>query len=262
MAPDRGDRSRQHCVICLDRIRSRKHGCKIIPCGHNAFHFASCLRVWIMNTRPDALCPLCKVPIESVLYRILNDDQYREFQVKAPMVPTDDDQNDMGKSVIDSVRHQTTTTTPSIRGYKRRKYISDHKLRVLHIGSNRFSRYREISKSWLIRSKLTSAAPHTMREDTELTSRASAFLRRELLVYPYLDPGQAEFLRHYILSILKTVDVQSSSAESLIAEFIGVEDAQHLCHELHGFLRSGMSIRMYDSSPLVQYSDTQLPPLE
>ena len=53
-------------------------------------------------------------------------------------------------------------------------------------------------------------------------------------------PSRAEFLREYIIFILKSVDLQdhAGEAEEAIRRFLGQENTRHLLHELKAWLRS------------------------
>jgi hypothetical protein len=78
-----------------------------------------------------------------------------------------------------------------------------------------------------------------VRADEELQSRAKMFIRRELQVFEWTNDN-AEFILEYILAILKTVDLKSSTgaAEDMLTDFLGRENAGIFCHEIHAFLRS------------------------
>jgi hypothetical protein len=124
----------------------------------------------------------------------------------------------------------------------------------MHIGTNRYSRYQEIS-------------PRRFETDEELVSRAKTWIRRELQVFEFLDPARstsesgsrrrannAEFLLEYIVAILKMVDIQESSghAQAMLEDFLGRENAPLFLHELRSWLRSPyMSLEAWDRN--VQY---------
>jgi hypothetical protein len=78
-----------------------------------------------------------------------------------------------------------------------------------------------------------------VRADEELQSRARMFIRRELQVFEWTNEN-AEFIIEYILAVLKTVDLKSSTgaAEDMLTDFLGRENASIFCHEIHAFLRS------------------------
>lgn len=110
----------------------------------------------------------------------------------------------------------------------------------LHVGSNPYSGYHDLSPQMIARSP-------------ELQSRARTWIRRELRVFTFLyaEDGQsasggattssnAEFLLSYVVSILKMVDTKASNghAENLLAEFLGRDNARLFLHELTAWLRS------------------------
>lgn len=150
----------------------------------------------------------------------------------------------------------------------RRRHIYRHQLYSLRVGSNRLSRYRELT-------------PENFNRDDELVSRARKWIRRELRVFSFLNPesdedsgpervprpGQqrldnrrannAEFLLEYIIAILRTVDMKgpAGQAEELLRDFLGRENARLFLHELQAWLRSPYtSLEDWDRN--VQYEDT------
>lgn len=154
---------------------------------------------------------------------------------------------------------------------QRRRHIYRNQLYSLRVGSNRLSRYRELT-------------PELFNRDEELVSRARKWIRRELRVFTFLNseersspppqgmsrvngPGQprlenrrannAEFLLEYIIAILRTVDIKGSAgqAEELLRDFLGRENARLFLHELQAWLRSPYtSLEDWDRN--VQYEDT------
>lgn len=127
----------------------------------------------------------------------------------------------------------------------------------MHVGSNPYSGYRDVT-------------PRMIARDEDLQSKARTWIRRELRVFTFLqtDPAgsssdaattssNAEFLLSYIVSILKSVDIKSSSghAENLLAEIVGREPAKLFLHELNAWLRSPHS-RLKDWDEAVQYDDS------
>lgn len=119
----------------------------------------------------------------------------------------------------------------------RRKDIYRLRLYSLHVGSNRLSRFRDLT-------------PQLFVQDQELVSRAKKWIRRELQVFDFLNPDRvgeegisrrgdsAEFLLEYIVAILKTVDVKGSQAEDMLQEFLGRDNTMLFLHELKAWLRS------------------------
>jgi len=124
----------------------------------------------------------------------------------------------------------------------RRKDIYRHQLYSLHVGSNRLSRFRNLT-------------PQLFVEDQELVSRARKWIRRELQVFEFLKTdaeadhtvlrraNNAEFLLEYIVAILKTVDIKGSGgqAEDMLQEFLGRDNTRLFLHELRAWLRSPYS---------------------
>ncbi|KAL8774972.1 MAG: hypothetical protein Q9209_000451 [Squamulea sp. 1 TL-2023] len=138
----------------------------------------------------------------------------------------------------------------------RRRQVYARKLYSLHVGTNRLSRFRDLS-------------PRLFSRDEELMRRARKWIRRELQVFDFLNnDGQeeegvkrrtnnAEFLLEYIVAILKTVDIKGSrgQAEDMLQEFLGRENTQLFLHELRAWLRSPYT-SLEDWDRHVQYADS------
>jgi hypothetical protein len=138
---------------------------------------------------------------------------------------------------------------------ERRRHVYSTQLYSLHVGSNRVSRFRDLT-------------PAMFNRDEELVSRARKWMRRELQVFGFLNPNNAasgsndrrannaEFLLEYIVAILKTVDIQGSGgqAEDLIHEFLGRDNTKLFLHELRSFLRSPY-VSLEDWDRHVQYNE-------
>ena len=132
----------------------------------------------------------------------------------------------------------------------RRKDIYSLGLYSLHVGSNRLSRFRDLTPQLFVR-------------DQELVSRAKNWIRRELQVFDFLncDGGRddstrrasnAEFLLEYTIAILKTVDIKGLQAENMLQEFLGRDNTRLFLHELKAWLRSPYS-KLDDWDRHVQY---------
>jgi hypothetical protein len=130
----------------------------------------------------------------------------------------------------------------------RRRHVYQHQLYSLHVGSNRVSRFRDIT-------------PQVFASSDELQSRARMFIRRELRVFEFLHADEptssgraasrracnAEFLLEYIVAILKTVDMKGSNgqAEEMLREFLGRANARLFLHELGAWLRSPYALLQF-----------------
>ncbi|KAL6709563.1 hypothetical protein ACN47E_001498 [Coniothyrium glycines] len=231
------------CVICLSPVSERAI---TVPCNHHNFDFV-CLVSWIQER---ATCPLCKAEVTAVQY-----DFRSPYDFSSYAVPPTHPRND--------VDPRSSTQRPSLfapfglpnrpraprRPYsppvddvalRRRRDVYRNRRYSLHVGSNRFSGYRDIS-------------PQMMADSLEMQSRARTWIRRELRVFTflYVDAGppdctglsassNAEFLLSYIVSILKMVEIKSSNghAENLLSEYLGRDNARQFLHELHSWLRS------------------------
>jgi len=132
--------------------------------------------------------------------------------------------------------------SPPIEGaaLRRRREVYQRKLYSLHMGSNPYSGYRDLT-------------PQMIAASSDLQSRARTWIRRELRVFTFLyndaeasssgavtTSGNAEFLLSYIVSILKMLDLKASNghAENLLSESLGRGNARLFLHELSSWLRS------------------------
>lgn len=276
------------CVICLGEISEL---CEAQPCGHRHFDYI-CLITWLEQRKS---CPLCKSFVQTVRFDFSSDGhQWKTHDVptasakepaehasshhtREPSRSPPGPRSDSFRAYLASRtgRHDRYPTSRHSRprvprdttfedALARRRHVYRNQLFSLHVGSNRVSRYRELT-------------PQLIASDAELVSRARMFLRRELQVFEFLSPDHApdnsststhgdtdpqrlrranntEFLLEYIVAILKTVDMQGSmgQAEELIHDFVGRENARLLLHELRAWLRSPhLSLEAWDRA--VQY---------
>ncbi|CRK15970.1 hypothetical protein BN1723_010878 [Verticillium longisporum] len=281
------------CVICLSEL---SEGCEALPCHHADFDFL-CLTTWLEQQPTCSTCPLCKAEITEIRYDFSSDRaQWKTYHVPPKPAPPPQQQQQHHRSHDRTRSGPGPHTSPGhfaerrrfdlglrrprpslyrtrrARGsaqdddpLRHRRFVYRNQLYSLRVGSNRVSRYRELT-------------PHMSATDAELVSRARMFfLRRELQVFEFLAPtsdtstaaaadpaaaaerdpvrrrraNNAEFLLEYIVAILKTVDIQGSmgQAEELIQEFLGRENTRLLLHELRAWLRSPyMALENWDNA--------------
>ncbi|PQE13340.1 RING finger domain protein [Rutstroemia sp. NJR-2017a BVV2] len=253
------------CVICLEKL---SEPAVTQPCNHSTFDYL-CLLTWLQQS-PS--CPLCKTQIKTVHYDTLEGGKPKTYIVPAPArEPPTQNPNYNRASLHHASRnrrrlrfgprpaasHPSATLDDPIA---RRRHIYRHQLFSLHVGSNRISRFRELT-------------PQLFVHDAEAVSRARNWIRRELQVFEFLHPSSssgagetsraadrrannAEFLLEYIIAILKTTDIQESGgkAEELLGEYLGTEDARLFLHELRAWLRSPYTT-LGDWDRHVQYRD-------
>lgn len=256
------------CVICLERI---SEPATAQPCQHSSFDFL-CLISWLQER---SSCPLCKSEIKTVHYDFDAEKKYKTYEVTSTAQKpetastsrtqqTYDSRGRRGSSsgrVYGSSRRGTEWGQPRIsqtqdEALLKRRDVYRNQLYSLHVGSNRVSRFQDLTPSMFTR-------------DAELVSRARKWIRRELQVFSFLSPdssagsgssgdrraNNAEFLLEYIVAILKTVDIQGSSgqAEEMLKDFLGRENTRLFLHELRAWLRSPFtSLEDWDRN--VQYS--------
>ncbi|OCK99595.1 uncharacterized protein K441DRAFT_536448 [Cenococcum geophilum 1.58] len=279
------------CVICLSAVSERAI---TVPCNHYTFDFI-CLVSWLQER---SACPLCNTEVTAVEYDWRSPTDFKTYTVHSTQPPP--------KSTESSTTQASRTYTPSHRPNRprlnrarpssslspdtallRRRHIYQHGLYSLHVGSNRVSRYKNLTPS------LFASSP-------DLQSRARAWIRRELRVFTFLNPdtdtsssssannnnastsasasastthssssaessdansntrraNNAEFLLEYIVAILKTVDTKGSSgqAEEMLQEFLGRDNARLFLHELGAWLRSPYT-KLEDWDRHVQYRE-------
>ena len=265
------------CVICLDRLAEKAVA---LPCKHDQFDFG-CLGTWLNQQQ---VCPLCKGSVTGVKYDLGEDDGGTIFTLPPPEAqsssqgtayyqpyPSRDGADYRSVSNRRGLNARNVSRARVSRGgYVRvpderadpvisfRREVYRAQRYSLHVGSNRISRYQNVT-------------PSSFTTNAALVSRAKAWIRRELLAFDFLNPrsvsygrsdrraSNAEFLLEYIISILKSIDLRGSQgqAEALLKDFLGEANAKLFLHELEAFLRSPYE-RVEDWDAHVQYrqSDT------
>lgn len=254
------------CVICLDRISERAIA---VPCKHENFDFL-CLVSWLQER---ANCPLCKAEVTTVRYDFTADQQCKTYTVPVAKPPVAKDgladswsSRNVGfgpsRAARPARRRQPFVPrflpTPN-EAIARRRTVYRSKLYSLHVGSNRLSRFKDLT-------------PAMFSTDDELVSRARKWIRRELQVFEFLSPdgpvtdrgaqtvdrrtNNAEFLLEYIVAILKTVDTQGSGgqAEEMLQDFLGRDNTRLFLHEMRAWLRSPFTA-LEDWDRAVQYNE-------
>ncbi|KIW74580.1 hypothetical protein Z517_11350 [Fonsecaea pedrosoi CBS 271.37] len=259
----------EQCVICLDHISDQAIA---LPCHHNQFDF-TCLGTWLQRQQ---VCPLCKCQVTAIRFNIRDGDEQRGqvFHLQ-PECPPD------GRSTtrFDAASAARQRRFRQARAYARgghyhtaraarpeaskdsaldfRKQVYRQRLYSLHVGTNRISRYRNLT-------------PASFATDERLNSRARMWIRRELQVFGFLNPdapqssrpgstdrraSNADFLLEYIIGILKSIDLKGSAgqAEELLKDFLGRDNARLFLHELEAWLRSPYE-RLTDWDRAVQYA--------
>lgn len=247
------------CVICLERISEQAVA---QPCQHGAFDFL-CLISWLQE---QSACPLCKAEVNTVRYDYTDPQTFKSYTVTSTKTPPSASTGASRPHNFDPrtrrpyrprQRYPAQPVQTADEALLRRRHIYQNQLFSLHVGSNRISRFQDLT-------------PSLFTSSTELLSRARKWIRRELQVFEFLTPdatsstptpssdrraNNAEFLLEYIVAILKTVDVQGSGgqAEEMVGEFLGRRDARLFLHELRAWLRSPYT-ELVDWDRHVQYA--------
>lgn len=233
------------CVICLTALTTKTRAVAT-PCLHACFDFG-CLVTWLEGVQ--ATCPVCKQTIETVKYGFDPvGTGFHKYKVKTPVAsPNTSQQGSASRTSssrqrrAESRRHlpyaiSTSLTSKPADDILRRRFVYKNKLRSLHIGVNRKSRFQNYT-------------PQSIRSDPELLSKAKAFIRRELEVFEWTE-GNREWLLEYVVAIVKSINLRSAegSAEELLEEFLGKDYAGVFVHELNAYLKSPfVRVRDYDS---------------
>lgn len=242
-------------MICLERVSEQAVA---QPCKHDSFDFL-CLVSWLQE-QPS--CPLCKTGIKTVEYDFADGRAPKTYTVPVkPAEPARATSSTNHRGFDPRVRRPYRPRRPCPprvlptpdETILRRRHIYRNQLYSLHVGSNRVSRFRDLT-------------PQLFNSDAELASRARKWIRRELRVFEFLNPdnasgsdrraNNAEFLLEYIVAILKTVDIRDSGgqAEDMIQEFLGRDATRLFLHELRAWLRSPYT-SLEDWDRHVQYND-------
>ena len=248
------------CVICLEPVSERAIA---NPCNHYSFDFL-CLVSWLQE-RPT--CPLCtyhliffkgraahancnigKTEVRFVEYDWQSPTDFKTYHLvphpepkqAGSLTPTYSPNNTYRERTWRPRRQrpQRPPTRPDSALLRRRQIYRDQTYSS-HVGSNRLSRFQDLT-------------PETFSRDEELISRGRKWIRRELQVFEFLSStgheeegvsrraNNAEFLLEYIIAILKTVDIKGSGgqAEDMLQEFLGRDNTRLFLHELRAWLRS------------------------
>ncbi|KIW28708.1 uncharacterized protein PV07_08346 [Cladophialophora immunda] len=258
----------EQCVICLDHISDKAIA---LPCRHDQFDF-SCLGTWLQRQQ---VCPLCKCQVTAIRFNIGDGGEQRSQVFHLPPENAHAGRSTRGLSAAAARQRRFRQGRAYGRGGNHsnargaqsevlkdtaldfRRQVYRQKLYSLHVGTNRISRYQNLT-------------PSSFATDERLKSRARMWIRRELQVFSFLDPSapqpsrpestdrrasNADFLLEYIIGILKSIDLKGSAgqAEELLKDFLGRDNARLFLHELEAWLRSPYE-HLNDWDRAVQYA--------
>lgn len=137
-----------------------------------------------------------------------------------------------------------------------RRRIYDRDLWYMHIPSNKWTKYTNISpydfrSASEVGNGESSSDP--VSSESETARRARNFLTRELQLFPQVDP-QATTTQ--LINLFKVVDLRSTIAGNLLHDLIGIE-GNRVLHELYSFLRSPFELEDWDE--IYQYGADECP---
>lgn len=223
------------CLICLGNIQDRT----ILPaCQHSLFCF-SCIIQW---TSIHQRCPLCNTEIEGyVIHSIRNDNDYIRHKLPEKVKGEEKGCSDLISITASQAQNRTFRphpyrTRPQYGQYRQeaserwekqlsiRRRIYRQSLYCKHMGTNRSSRL------------VAPASPSTIAKTPSLQQTLLHFIRRELLAFPMANLD-VDFLATYSINVFRSLYVKSNESITLLADFLGMEGAQHFCHEVYTFLR-------------------------
>lgn len=241
------------CSICLGQFRDKSF---TDSCFHT-FCF-SCLQEW---AKVKPVCPLCKTSFNSIIHNIKSNEDYERIYLPTPTPSTRSAEDDEARRF----RYATTLTQERrflleerrMRQFARearreerrrreetslgrRRLIYSAGLRVLHMGSNEFSQFRDIS-------------PQFFSANPAVTHRLVPWLRRELSVLFDNQDEHVTFMTHYILSLVTNVDIQSEEFHMNLRPFLH-DTVEHFVHEFASFARSPYDMDTYDQMSQYDFS--------
>ncbi|KAF9041721.1 hypothetical protein BDZ89DRAFT_1009489 [Hymenopellis radicata] len=221
------------CPICLHpytRITS-------VPLCSHRFCF-DCILRWTDQSRK---CPLCNQTIGDYLLC----GRTKHFLSRAP-----------GLLPLRSVQRRRPPSRTTIWGP--RSAVLSEQDRVQQAIERRRSIYQRNLYAKRVSSNVSRPypTPEQFSELPELVARTTAFLRRELRIWPHLD---VEWLSTFIISFMKSVDIRSEHAIEYLVEFLDVDGERrntlHFVHEVYMFVCSPFqNLFMYDAA--VQYDES------
>ncbi|KDQ51791.1 hypothetical protein JAAARDRAFT_139755 [Jaapia argillacea MUCL 33604] len=178
------DPEEDNCSICLQPVVDRT----IIPTCSHEFCF-ECLLVWTEQSRR---CPLCTQPIGEggayLIHKIRSKYDYQKHYLPplrtspAPLQPLAAGRADGRRRAPRRERQwgrrerrEREEADALETAIRKRRWIYEHDLYAKHVASNPYTRYRPYP------------TPAQFAASTDLQSRTTTFLRRELQVWPNMD---------------------------------------------------------------------------
>ncbi|KAK0552123.1 hypothetical protein OC861_000417 [Tilletia horrida] len=292
---------KKQCIICLSEAVDPT----LLPaCSHDHWCFV-CIVGWATlqqdgrdQSRPPASCPLCKTPIGPfVVHHLRGKHDASRYYLRPPSTATDivtKREFRIRHRIRSTSSHRSSTQPDPEQSLERtlafRSQIYKHLVFSKHVASNRFTKWRPLPPPSSFRNEISrSSQPNLVGvsnwSPAKLQSRALAFLRRELLLFPHLhmlDNNQlgrnslyrerqqsaatpsVSFVITYILSLLQTLDLRSDTMARLLAEFLCTGSdwaaAELFAHELTNWLRSPYRrLEDWDRSEFLQYDFAGVP---
>ncbi|KAK9383154.1 uncharacterized protein V2V93DRAFT_378217 [Kockiozyma suomiensis] len=258
MLSDASDETLNRCAICLCGIDLTKLA-RTIPCRHE--WDLPCILQWL-EVSLDKSCPLCKTKVEKIEFEHSGDTSESVFisadEFQGDLLQTSPGRESPSRGPSHSRRRRHRSSGYSFDNQlvlMRRQYVYRNGLRACHIGTNKFTGFSIMS-------------PSQFRVSSNNQSRARAFIRRELSVFPFLLSDYPDAVSaslkisvetdscRRVCYMLQLIDIQSvrgsKLAREILSDYLGPANASIFCHELCAFLRSPCrTLAEYDR--IVQY---------
>jgi hypothetical protein len=188
---------------------------------------------------------LGKIEITRLEYDWIAPDQFETLQIEHPKPKGA--QNPLVERRTSRLQRRNTRTENAYRteidvALLRRRNVYRFQRYSMHIGSNKFSGFKEVN-------------PDMIAGSSKFQSKAKTWLRRELRVFDNLQSPKIrtiEFLLDYILEIMKSTSIKSGRAEELLIEYLGEEETPLFLHELSSWMRSPFQ-KLEDWDIIIQY---------
>ncbi len=215
------DKELDSCPICLSQYQNQSF---TVGCYHS--YCFSCIKRW---TILFPYCPLCKTKVESIVYDILTDSEFKVHYLQ---------QHQHTPRKIYRQRQWGRISEDDRKWIKQLEYrrsIYVLKRKAKHVGLNSSS-------------KIPDFRPVYFKKYPQKVKLLTGWIRRELNAI--IPNSPVELVREYIQTLIQTHHIQSDVAKDLLSQYL-YEDTELFVHELVCFGNSSLNMNDYDK--YVQY---------